>query len=364
MALNSATLPVFIVDGKTHIVTVRTDLELTRLVDTSAARHGYLVKSGAVPRLDSATRAVLGFLQKKATRNALDNFVLQIARQLKENPKVGYLVKVNKSAALEGAETLNSGLLTPIGFGMEPLDALAESYRIPAYRASSSPMPDTSEYVWYTWTNGELTPARYDLDFPRQLERQAQIEADRRFVLGNVKLETGTGIARAQVAEYWREFSTQRLALIKDFDLKKRIADMSARLQVAQDQFNFAYENYQSAAREMARNAAEMQTLDRIGSVISLLKTGAEAVQAAKDWRAQRQASLNQTKDTHRQLAQSARQEMVETQKVIIDQWSTAPGTAWQSPVIPEINLKLEVIETKPYLESGQGTTQIILYRD
>src|SRR5688500_18514280 len=105
-ALNSKKLPAFIVEGKTHVVGLRTDQNLTRLVEEGTERHSYLVQSPSAPRLDAATRAALALLQRKAVNRALDEFVIQIARQLKENPKVGYLVKVNRSAALEGTVAL------------------------------------------------------------------------------------------------------------------------------------------------------------------------------------------------------------------------------------------------------------------
>lgn len=362
--LNVSRLPVFFVEGSTRVVGIKLDIELTRLVDSSSKRHGYLVPSPGGPMFDEAAKAALKSLQRRAVRNALDKFVVQIARQLKENPKVGYLVKVNKSAALEDTETLGIGLITPIGFGVEPIDALAESYRIPAFRAAPSTMPDASEYVWYTWTSGELSASRYEVALPRQLESMAQTEANRRFVLGNVRLETRTGIVRAQAAEYWRNHAQQRLALIDEFERKKRVIDLLARLQAAQDQFNFAYENYQAASREMARNAAEMQTLERIGGVISLLSTGIEGVAAAKKWREERQTSLSQSTETHRSQAQSTRQEMSGAQQGLVNEWSPVAGATWQSPVIPEVDLKIEIIETRPFRNQGGGTTQVFLYRD
>ncbi len=362
--LNASTLPVFYVEGSTQVVGIKLDTELTRLVSSDSRRHGYLVPSPGGPMFDEAAKEALKFLQRRAVRNALDNFVVQIARQLRENPKVGYLVKINKSAALEDTETLNSDLLSPIGFGMEPIDALAESYRIPALRAAPSAMPDTSEYVWYTWTSGELLASRYEVALPRQLESMARTEANRRFVLGNVKLETRTGIVRAQAAEYWRKHAEQYLSLIGEFERKKRINELLSRLQAGQDQFNFAYENYQAASREMARNAAEMQTLERISGVISLLKTGVEVVTAVKEWREERQASLSQTTETHHVQAQSARQEMSSAQQSLVNEWSPVPGAIWQSPVIPEVDLKIQILERRPFRDQGGGTTQVFLYRD
>lgn len=356
--MNRARLPVYFVEGKTQRTSLRLNQDLTKLVSTDKSRHSYLVPS---PEFGEAAKVSLRLLQEKKVRDALDSFVAQIARQLTANPRVGYLVKVNIAAGLEGTEVLNSGLLTGLGFGAEPVDALAENLRSPAFRLPPAGMGDLSEYVWFTASNGTVDASRYDANFSRALEWQAGEEANRRVILGNVKTDMATSIRRAQVAEYWRSFAATRLQLFADFDKKQKIAKLNAKLQATQDHFNQAYENYQTSARDLARNAAQMQTLEKIGAVISLLKTGNDAYNAAVAWRAERAEALTKQTQTFVNDTSIARDLFEQYQDAIIQEWQGAPDVIWVKPDIPRPDFKIEIIETVT-CPAGSSACGTILY--
>lgn len=66
--------------------------------------------------------------------------------------KAGYLLRVNIGTDTNGRPVIPGGeLLTPIGLGREPVDALAELYRVPEFaQPPAKNYRDQSFYFWLT----------------------------------------------------------------------------------------------------------------------------------------------------------------------------------------------------------------------
>ncbi|GEM_PF-2887251 len=333
----AAKLPYFSVDGKTWHSILRTDPQLTRLVSTDSSRHAYLAPPKVPPYMTPAVyRGLLTLLQKDRIAKALDAMALHAAKQIGDRP-VGYMARVNLGVDPTGGTVLLPGeLITGIGFGVEPLDALAEARRSPRLEQGGVTVRRISYYVWYNRSPDGVYTSTYTAELSKALDQQAEVEAQRRHLLGEVFRKGGpSGIEQARAAEYWREFATRQGQLSERAEAYKRIAELNARMAAAQDAFNTAYENYQTANREMANNAAEMQTLGKIGAVLELLKSGSAALDSARAWRASRAQALAQQQGTLRTSAESARTELTGTQEALQIEWRQRGAQTWAPPQIP-----------------------------
>ena len=334
-----ARLPYFSVDGKTWHSTLRTDAQLTRMVSTDNRRHTYLAPATVPPYMTPAVyRGLLRLLQQNRIARALDAVALHAAKQIGDRP-VGYMARVNLGVdALGGTVLLPGELITGVGFGVEPLDALTEARRSPQLEQGGVTGRRISYYVWYNRSPEGVYTSTYSAELSKALDEQAAVEAQRRHLLGEVFRKGGpNGVEQARAAEYWREFATRQTQLGERAEAYKRIAELNARMAAAQDAFNNAYENYQVVNREMASNAAEMQTLGKIGVVLDLLKSGSAALDSARAWRASRAQALTQQQGALRASAETARTGLTGAQDALQTEWRQAGAQTWAPPQIPQV---------------------------
>jgi len=337
--LSTARLPYFTVDGRTWHSTLQTDPQLTRVVSTNNRRHSYLAPPSVPPYMRPAVyRALLRLLQRNRVAKALDEMALHAAKQIGERP-VGYLARVNLGVDSEGNTILLPGeLMTGIGFGVEPLDALAEAHRTPQLQQGGVTVRKISYYVWYNRSPDGVYTSTLSDELSRALDEQAVVEAHRRHLLGEAFRKGGpNGVEQARAAEYWREFATRQTQVSERAESYGRLAELNARMMAAQDAFNSAYENYQTINREMANNAAEMQTLGKIGAVLNLLGSGSAALDSARAWRAARAQGLTQQQGSQRASAEAARTDVVAAQDALQAEWGQAGAQTWAPPRIPQV---------------------------
>lgn len=315
---STAILPRYVVPAQSRFTAIATNREITRLVSTSRSRHSYLLPP---PEPAKETQDLLAAIRKRAVAKSLDKLVCSIGRQVDGLP-LGYLLKVNAVEDVEGnIVPLPDGMFGEIGFGTYPLDALASSMGRPQITLPRPPLKDGSYYVWYTCIAGRLEATTYDSDLSRGMEQRAADEALRRKVLG-MALRSGPGTpARAQVAEYWRDIAIRRTEIFRSTEAARQLAVIQASLAAAEDQFNTAYENYVSVSRELANQAAEMQTLDLIGSVLSAAGSVASAHEKFKEWRAATTASMTTTQTSEKAAAEAARSDLMRAQEATARNW-------------------------------------------
>lgn len=338
--INRARLPLFSIESKSWTTIVRNPGPLTVLVDASKQRHDYIVRPSAPPYLQSALyQIVLNNLQKKAVRNELDRFEEGLGEQLRD-PRIGYLVRVNFATDSQGTNFPSVNLLTGVGFGTEPLDALAEVYRSDTI-SSRIFGKNASHYLWYTRVGGKLEATTYAPDLSRLLEGRASAEAARRNILGQVFRPLGPkGPEQSKVADYWFDFAQRHTWLTDSRERLKTIVELNARAQAAQADFNAALTNYHAAQRELRNNAAEMQTLSAISNVLGLLKSVSAAVDEAQTWRQQREQELSTRQTSLRSEAVGVRQRLNGAHSDIQTEWHNRGmpvGTPPQVPPVPPL---------------------------
>ena len=203
-------------------------------------------------------------------------------------------------------------------------------------------LKDGSYYIWYTCIAGSLEATTYETDLSRGMEQRAKEEAQRRTILGQA-FRGGPGApARAMVAEYWRDVAIRRADIRGNVEAARNLAAMQASLAAAQDHFNSAYEDYARISREMANQAAEMQTLNLIGAVLSAAGSVATAHETIKAWRAAKASSLAASQASAKATAEGARSELLHAQDQAAQGWQNRGYAPVQPAEVPNITNPFE----------------------
>jgi hypothetical protein len=221
-----------------------------------------------------------------------------------EPKKTGYLLRINLAQDPNTGRTLASpNLVEAVGVGREPLDALAESYRVDTLRGPRPSIKSIRRYFWCIRQDDELKVDCANEVLSEELERQAREEAERRRVLGlSGVTDANQALERVTQAEDWQEVSAQYLRQIDDQAKRALIENLNLKFEASQQRFNESYAQYQLAQRKLAENAREMAVLSRISAVMSALSTGlaasnqlgpGESSEAALRWREHQSAVLN-----------------------------------------------------------------------
>lgn len=198
--------------------------------------------------------------------------------------RTGYLLRVNAYADEYGNLYFPGGeVVSAYGVGIEPLDAIAETFRRGVIR---NPIPsglrDESRYCWMVRVGPRLTCTHIPSSLSRQLEAQGAIEAERRDVLGGFLRTSAEAIQQTRVAEHWSEVVDARLLELEKLGALEKIKGLQARMQFAQDSFNQAYAGYQRMTKELAEAAKEEQFLGAVGNVVNLLAAGVQAYESRR----------------------------------------------------------------------------------
>lgn len=190
--------------------------------------------------------------------------------------RVGYLLRINIYADEFGWLYFPAGeIVSAYGLGIEPLDALAETYRAGTVR---NPRPeglrDESRYCWMVREGKRLTCTYIPPELAHELEAKGQAEAERRDVLGGFLRVSEGSLEQTQVAEHWSEVVRARLLELDNLGVAEKVGALQKRMEHEQDTFNQAYAGFQRITREMAHEARERRLLGAIGTVLDLVSTG------------------------------------------------------------------------------------------
>jgi hypothetical protein len=222
---------------------------------------------------------VLGQLLDAAVEAKVGDLLPSIGNLL--GAKSGYLLRVNfVRDPVQGELRPGNPLVSAIGPGAEPVDALAESYRNPTIGAESGGGMPVRRYLWCYRSGEDLAVSCTNDVISDFLEGHAKEEARRRVVEGAfMVLESQDGFKKAQRAEYWNRVAAERLHTIKKLNERLVIESINRRFAASQQRFNRALTDYQAAERQIAATEREMALINGISSVMGLISAGLQARQ-------------------------------------------------------------------------------------
>ncbi len=243
----------------------------TARTDTAVARTQFITHAvgDAVPELNAA-------LQGVALDEALGDIIPLVSDRI-DPGKSGYLLRANYYIDPTGNPQLSPHVISALGPGTEPLDALAESFRAPAI----GPTPPAAKlkriYLWCTRSADSFAVTCPEVALSEHLEAAARLEARRRDVLARaVSTDAAIGLSRVARATVWRDTVDERLRLIDDKIERQRMEALTRRFEASQARLNHAYEQFQAAQKELAQQAKETAFLHKLSTVLSLVRTGME----------------------------------------------------------------------------------------
>jgi hypothetical protein len=256
-------LPAFEVPGKT---------EMFDLMDELPGPHLKMSLWTALDAILGHTLRRYGF--RTAVKNQVNELVPMIARRIGEG-RAGYLLRLNVYADEHGNLYFPGGeVVSALGVGLEPVDALAETYRAGVIRNSRpSGLRDESSYCWMIKVGGTLRCTSIPPSIARELESQARTEATRREISGGFARTAATGIDRAAVAQHWVDVYRARVLQLGSEQVARQLMGYQRRLEAEEEAFNRAYEGFQRTVQEMAAEAREQQFLSAVSTVIGALGT-------------------------------------------------------------------------------------------
>ena len=202
----------------------------------------------------------------------------------------GELLRVQLFSDEFGTTVVPDGqLIVPVGVGYEPMDALAEEYRVPQLH---SPVPkgldNQSYYLWVKESGGKLKAGFVPRAFREVLEKKASAEAQRRDLLANWEqsLPEGGGITVYVRSAYWVDVADKYSKLLQVKSEQNQFAALQARFNAAEAQFNEKYVKFQETLQEMSRVAKYNRTLDDISGFLGIMSAGIQvgsAISSAAD---------------------------------------------------------------------------------
>jgi hypothetical protein len=198
--------------------------------------------------------------------------------------KNGFLLKVEEYEDESNTPVIPSGqIVSPIGTGTEPIDALAENDRHPQLQ---NPRPrnvrDESYYIWVKERDGKLTGSIIPREFREKFEENAVEEARRRDMLGEwEKALPPGGLKSLQRATYWNDVATQYLVRLDSIERQNEIAELTRKYAEAEKNFNDAYTKFQETEKRMSDAAGRMKTLQAVATVTKLIGEGIQLGEVA-----------------------------------------------------------------------------------
>ena len=253
-------LPDFEVDGPSPTFDLATTpLGITLLQSAAVYFRNKGLERLAQKKIDSLIPSI---------RNSLSGFT------------AGYLLRVNVYVAESGAFVVPGGeIVTSIGLGLEPVDALAEFRRVKGYEnPTPSGLNNSSFYFWFvTDSKGKITARLLPKDFRAKLEDSGEKEATRRAELAAFySAVPQDGFKSIQRAEYWSDINKRYAELLVDDGAQRNIAGLNAQMAEVQKVANEIYKYYQQLLSKIAENQRSKETPDRIAAVIGLVKSAVQ----------------------------------------------------------------------------------------
>lgn len=191
--------------------------------------------------------------------------------------RAGYLIRTNLYVDEFGTAYVPGGqLVTPIGVGVEPVDALAEFDMRPQLTATiPSGLRNQSFYIWMVPKNGKLTATVIPQDFRANTERAAQQEATRRRQLGMweraVPVNASDNVRRADL---WIDAYERAKSNLADSTLRTELEQLNNQAKALQDHMNALYADYRKTAAAMASAQEDTKALGVLTKVLSLVSDG------------------------------------------------------------------------------------------
>jgi hypothetical protein len=222
------------------------------------------------------TEWLLGLAVDDEVERTIDRASALIEAELSDG--LGYLVRVNKFD-VGGVPYLPDGqVLTLIGPGREPIDALARHMSPREFNAAvPAGAINQSCYIWIARYDGKTYSAKQQIGTAAALEKRAWREMQHRSLLGGEALEVVRRVDPIIVALEWQEANARLQAREVNAAKKASIAALTAELQRAQDDFNRAYADYRRAAERAGREARLLRALQVVETVTGLARTALEA---------------------------------------------------------------------------------------
>jgi hypothetical protein len=195
--------------------------------------------------------------------------------------EVGYLLEVSAYTDQFGQISIPSGqILYPVGVGTEPLDALAEYFRVPHLRAYFDPpagMRDNSFFVWIARSGDALSARTVAPEFHRHVVDLGLAEARRRSLLASWTRALPQDPYRSIVrAEYWREVADSRASMIQDEQRRKDVLALTRRMEELQARANAVYREYQEVVRQLAQRNTFFEILAAVSAVSNVFRSAME----------------------------------------------------------------------------------------
>lgn len=243
---------------------------------------------GAYPVFDLAKLPLSGTLLQQASisfrdavinksvRSSIDSLLPVISGVFKTT-RAGYLVRVNIYVDEFGTAVVPGGqLVTPIGVGLEPVDALAEfNMRDQLTVPKPTGLRNQSFYYWFVPQRQRITATLIPQEFRSSTETAARQEATRRHLLADwVQAFPRSGSDNIRRADYWVDAYERAKAKIEDAGLRTRMEALNQQAQQLQHKLNDLYTEYHNTSAAMAAAQHDLQTLQAMSTVVSLVSDG------------------------------------------------------------------------------------------
>ncbi|MBK4722410.1 hypothetical protein JJL56_26505 [Azospirillum sp. YIM DDC1] len=202
----------------------------------------------------------------------------QIHDAIDGKPTLGFLLRVNIHADEFGTPQVPGGqLVTPIGVGTEPLDALAEFVRKPSLSSTSSSPRNHSYYIWVSNKDGHFYAQKShpgtDPVWRKQFEANAVREGHRRDLLGawTTAMPPG-GLMTLQRSTFWHQTAERYSKHLSSEDRRARVDALGREFSAKEKAFNDLYTAYQQSLEDAARHQQLMNTLNTISTALSAVE--------------------------------------------------------------------------------------------
>ena len=200
-------------------------------------------------------------------------------------PGVGYLVEIRMFSDEFGTPIVPGGnILVPIGVGTEPLDSLAEWYRVPQLSSAPAISPtwsDESYYLWIVRKDGALKAWSINKAFRDDFRSRAMVEAKRRARLGSWFQASEGQSTKIGRASYWLDVYRERERLLREDTDKKKIESLNQQMSKLEDDFNTLYGEYRRTQAKLAKDQGFLAAMDSAAVVAGLLRGALEESQVS-----------------------------------------------------------------------------------
>ena len=226
------------------------------------------------------TKSLVGMIGENVAGLALDRLlraaveaklgdVLPLVADRITPGRTGYLLRINLVREPTGRLYPAPNLITAIGLGVEPLEALAEFRLLSSIGPPPPPGVKEYHYRWCTRSGDELRASCVSVELGSHLEARAEFEALRRRTLGGTSAERQAEELRR--LDRGREFMAQwgrRQAQIRTEHERARLDALVRSFTASEQRFDTAYAQYQRAERKAAEHAREAAFLSALSGVL------------------------------------------------------------------------------------------------